>query len=256
MLGIFRALQYTLRDSSAIPFLLRTIPFLPQPLMELVSLAELGRLYEGILHDLSSPLTAILIHLELFAHDEHRDLVLSASTQIKHMLKLARGTRYNAGYGSISIQEAIEHARGLQNHRATQSNVRIVTYVAHDTYLYGNKLALQQILNNLIGNAIEAYTDTQQKNKTVTITATQQKHWLTISVHDTGCGIEKSKLKKIFLPFYTTKANGTGLGLTLVAQLVTVSFRGRIVATSTPSGGTYITVKLPVSRNFRQSERL
>lgn len=252
MLGMIRAIQYTLRDSSAIPFLLRTIRFLPPPLMELVSMAELGRLYAGVLHDLSSPLTALLMHVELFVHTDQRDVLLGVSAHIKHLLKLARGTQYSSGYGSISIQETIEHARGLLTHRAMQANVRIITYVAQDVYVYGNKLALQQILNNLIGNAIEAYEHIEQRQKTVTVTATRTARWITITVHDTGCGIAQKNLRKIFLPFYTTKTHGTGLGLTLVTQLVTVSFRGRITATSTPQAGTYMTVQIPIPKNFRQ----
>lgn len=256
MLNTLRAITYTFRDSTAIPFLLRHVWFLPHWLTQLVSLAELGRLYTGVLHDLSSPLTAILMQLELIVHNEQRDILLTASTQIKYLLHLAHGTQYSNGYSAISLHETVEHARGLLTHRALTTDVRIVTYVSHNIYLYGNKLALQQILNNLIANAIEAYDGVIQQHKTVTVTVTSTTKHITITVHDTGCGIAPHNVKKIFLPLYTTKTNGTGLGLSLVMQLVTVSFKGRITATSNSTQGTYITVKLPRTKNCRRFERL
>lgn len=119
-------------------------------------------------------------------------------------------------------------------------------------YIYGRKLALQQILNNLVSNAIDAYEHCAHAQKTVTITATQTKKDIILTIHDTGCGIAPTDMQKIFTPGYTTKSFGHGLGLTLTYQLVRFEYNGRIHIQSNPTTGTTCMVQLP--KNFHRSE--
>lgn len=252
MLTAIRNTIHSFRDSSAIPFLLKRIKVLPRPIMELIMLAELGRLYGGVLHDLSTPLTALILHMHAIPAIKHDSMIEDVLMHIKKLLQLARNTQFQNNYSSISITELLQNTQGLLAHHALCSNVRIITYVEQHMFLYGKKLALQQILNNVVSNAIDAYHTCNTDHKTVTITATQTETHVTITVHDTGCGISPKQMKKIFKPGYTTKSSGHGFGLLLAHQLAHFDFRGDIQVQSTPQTGTSFTISLP--KSSRRSE--
>jgi signal transduction histidine kinase len=102
-----------------------------------------------------------------------------------------------------------------------------------------DEVLMRQAFTNLIQNAVEA----MQNGGTITIEAEKNKE-IKIAVHDTGAGIPAENLKKIFLPFYTTKDKGTGLGLALVHKIV-LSHGGHIEVESTEGMGTVFRVILP-----------
>jgi signal transduction histidine kinase len=257
---------YARRDRSAISFLLQKFLvqkayFIPKRFIEVLAQAELGRLYTGVLHDLSNPITSLMLYLQSQA--PHHTVIETVASEIKNVLQTARNTTYSNQRGVVSVPETIQHAQGLLSYKAMQAGVRIITFVEHDTLLYGNKLALQQIITNLISNAIDAYSGcgTVPVNPSVTITATtvsslptSKRHsHLQITVHDFGCGIPPEKIKQIFKPFYTTKSTGTGIGLTLVEQLVRREYGGTLEVTSSTNMGTYFTVCIPLPKNSLQS---
>ena len=102
-----------------------------------------------------------------------------------------------------------------------------------------DEVLMRQAVSNLLQNAVEAMPD----GGTLTIEA-QTNGDLKIVVRDTGMGIPSDKLKKIFLPFYTLKDTGVGMGLALVHKIVT-SHGGRVDVASTVGKGTVFTVTLP-----------
>jgi signal transduction histidine kinase len=97
---------------------------------------------------------------------------------------------------------------------------------------------MRQAFTNLFQNAVEAMPETG----TLTI-ETRADRDLKIMIHDTGTGIPADQLKKIFLPFFTTKDRGVGLGLALVHKII-LSHGGRIDAASGEEAGTTFTVTL------------
>lgn len=243
MLTTLKHIAYAFRDSRAIPFLLKRWKRLPKPIIETMILAELGRLYAGMLHDLSTPLTALMMYVRTHAH--HDTMIEEVTDTIKKLLHIARNIESTTTYSAVSIDELIHNARGLFAQRLQCAGVRIHAYIEQPLYIYGKKLALQQIINNVVSNAIDAYTNSTSTENTITITATQTKHHVRISVHDTGCGITPEQLKHIFKNGYTTKTYGHGFGLSLTYQLVRFECRGSIQLTSTKEAGTYCTITLP-----------
>src|SRR2546428_3993932 len=107
---------------------------------------------------------------------------------------------------------------------------------------------LRQALSNLLRNAAEAIPD-GQADRRVTVEASietdQGKQWATISIHDTGPGIPASDLQKIFIPFFTTKSKGHGVGLALAHRVIT-QHGGTLTADNARDGGAVFTIKLPV----------
>jgi C4-dicarboxylate-specific signal transduction histidine kinase len=254
MLATIQNFIHAFRDSGTIPFLLKRIKILPRPILEVIMLAELGKLYAGVLHDLSTPLTALMIHLGSMPAKQHDVIIDDVLISIKKLVQLARNTQYQTAYSSVLISELIQNTQGLLAHRAMYADVRIVSYIEQNVCIYGKKLVLQQILNNLVSNAIDAYEQCDTPQKTVTITATQTTAHIIITVHDTGCGISPVHMKKIFTPGYTTKSSGHGFGLTLTYQLVRFECHGDITVQSNPETGTSCTIQLP--KNSRRSEYL
>jgi signal transduction histidine kinase len=100
---------------------------------------------------------------------------------------------------------------------------------------------LTQVCLNLIINAVEA----MPHGGTLTVTAAQRDRWLAIEVQDTGSGLTPDEAARIFEPFYTTKADGTGLGLA-VSYGIIQQHGGRIEVASAPGQGTRFTVFLPL----------
>jgi signal transduction histidine kinase len=105
---------------------------------------------------------------------------------------------------------------------------------------------LRQALLNIIRNAAEAIPQ-QQSNRRVTIRTsieTDQGHqWVIISIQDTGAGIAPADLQKIFIPFFTTKTQGHGIGLALAHRVIT-EHGGSLAVVNNPAGGATFTIRL------------
>jgi two-component system sensor histidine kinase AtoS len=106
---------------------------------------------------------------------------------------------------------------------------------------------LRQALSNLLRNAAEAIpTDKPHRRVTIrtSIETEQGKQWAAISIQDTGNGIAPADLTKIFIPFFTTKTGGHGIGLALAHRVIT-EHGGTLTVTNSPEGGAMFTIRLP-----------
>jgi len=110
----------------------------------------------------------------------------------------------------------------------------------------GDMRALEQVWNNLIGNAIQAMEETggTLSLKVRPVVTPDGNRRVEVSVLDTGPGIPEDVRERIFEPFYTTKRTGTGLGLAITKHIIT-AHKGSVAVTSIP-GGTVFQVQLPV----------
>jgi len=113
--------------------------------------------------------------------------------------------------------------------------------------IQGDLRMLRQALLNLMRNAAEAIPD-DQTDRRVTLSRSiehaQGKEWATISVQDAGRGIPTSDLQKIFIPFFTTKSEGHGVGLALAHRVIS-QHGGTLTAENAPAGGALFTIRLP-----------
>jgi nitrogen fixation/metabolism regulation signal transduction histidine kinase len=108
---------------------------------------------------------------------------------------------------------------------------------------------LRQALSNLMRNAAEAISDAKTDRRVVVVSAIEQdqtgKQWAVITIQDTGDGIRTADLQKIFIPFFTTKSKGHGVGLALAHRVIT-EHGGTLTATNAPAGGgALFTIRLP-----------
>ncbi len=111
--------------------------------------------------------------------------------------------------------------------------------------MVGDRGEIEQVLINLVKNAIEAIEDSTRYTGAVTL-AIRLTDAIEISVRDDGCGIPAARLDTVFEPFFTTKepGRGTGLGLPVVRQIV-LAHGGTIAVTSAIGAGTCFTIRLP-----------
>lgn len=119
-----------------------------------------------------------------------------------------------------------------------------------DRKVHGNSFKFEQIMKNLILNAIDAMDGEGRKKLTITGVSSPQS--ISIFIRDTGCGIPEAALDKIFLPYYTSKPHGTGLGLH-VARKIVHEMGGRITVAGHANQGTTFGVHIPIGSDGFES---
>ena len=107
---------------------------------------------------------------------------------------------------------------------------------------------LRQALLNLIRNAAEAIPEDRNERRVTVQLSSEQDHgdrvWAVVEIADTGVGIPPADLQRIFIPFFTTKPTGHGVGLALAHRVIT-QHGGSLAAANSSSGGAIFTLRLP-----------
>ena len=220
----------------------------------------LGSLAAGLQHEIKNPLSALMLHIQLLqerlAQDamqpdvkEMLDVLQSEVHRISRVLDGFRNyaTVNEAGKSPVRIVDLIKKLVRLLRPQADSHRVEIRVELPPDSVgtLQADEAQLEQVLLNLALNAIAA----MPKGGTLTFSVTRQEGFVRIDVSDTGIGIPPEIRSKIFDPYFTTRPEGTGMGLALCFKYVqqnggTIDFRtgeewgGR--------SGTEFTVLLPV----------
>jgi signal transduction histidine kinase len=222
-------------------------------LQELQRLAELGRLSATLLHEISNPLTTALIYLDQ-VDDKGSPNIREARRSIRLLRRYVEAARQQVRQEStlsdFNLRQQVNQLKRVVVPIAKRANVQLMIESVPDCQIYGDPVKLQQILANLIVNAIEAYNQDSAPylDKPVSVKLTAEAHSLTIEIHDWGQGIGPLQLSRVFDPFYTTKSqagHGLGIGLAIVRQYVTVDFGGSISVKSSRRQGTIFTIHLP-----------
>lgn len=164
---------------------------------------------------------------------------------VKGLLDFARQTPFKKEF--LNINDILHQILKLiKNQKEFRSIVIEENYLKNIPDFYGDKNQLQQVFLNTILNAGEAIPNTG----TITIATSIEQNHFVISINDTGCGIKKENLNKIFDPFYTTKpaGKGTGLGLS-ISYGITQQHGGYIECESKEGEGTTFSIFLPVKND-------
>lgn len=155
----------------------------------------------------------------------------------------------------FELDKVIDQAIRLQSLKAQQKNLELIQYIERDVplHLIGDSLRIQQILNNLISNAVK-FTDKGVVSILVTQKYSKSQPLLQISVKDTGIGLSEEHINRLFQSFSqadestTRKYGGSGLGLAICKQLVEL-MHGQIIVESQPQKGSSFTMTLPLQVN-------
>ena len=223
-------------------------------------LSELGTLASSLAHELNQPLTAIASYCEGAS-------ALLEGTPDEAQLTLAREALGDAAEQAVRAGQIVKRMRDFLSHGDSEHRVeslsRLVTEAnalalvgsrehgidvqvrldAKCNHVFVDRIQIQQVLFNLIRNAIEAMMDSPIRSLTITSGA-EPDGFVTISVEDTGSGISEALASQLFQPFVTSKETGMGIGLSICRSIVE-AHGGRIWFEGGRDGGTVFRFTLP-----------
>ena len=148
----------------------------------------------------------------------------------------------------LDINETILEVIALAQYQLRRSAILLETRLGHEIPLVrGDRVQLQQVLLNLIINAIEAMSAIKERPRELTIvSASDGPDAVSVEVRDTGTGLDPVHAPHLFEPFYTTKAEGLGIGLS-ISRSIAEAHGGRLSAAANPPHGTVFLFSLPVN---------
>ncbi len=182
--------------------------------------------------------------------------VLQGSEVVKGILKYSR--KGESGFSAVALDKIIDAALEMVQYKIKLSNIDIIREYPKDTSLvYGNLTQLLEVFFNLIDNAYDASMERKDalreegyRPRIRIYTQEADNGYLKIHIEDNGMGVRTEDLRKMFTPFFTTKASsrkGTGLGLYVIQKIITVNHSGKISVDSHYARGTIFTLELPAA---------
>ncbi|HEX5744313.1 MAG TPA: HAMP domain-containing sensor histidine kinase [Candidatus Saccharimonadales bacterium] len=227
-------------------------------LSELERFAEIGRLSVGLLHEISSPLSAALLWLEQCngPQSPYMRHVRSSMSLLKDYVEAARQqVRRESPCREFHVRSELERVWSILAAVAARRGVSLDFAPAGNYKLHGDPIKFQQILANLVRNAIDSYDSCPAGgHKPVRIRFRASRGYLVTEVADRGCGITRDQFDKLFQPFYSTKAGagkGLGIGLFSVKRSIEEDFRGDVSVSSLPGQGTRFIARFSIMPGVR-----
>ncbi len=220
-------------------------------------LATVGEITASVAHEINNPVAVIQGNLDvarsLLAEAEAEkvktefnlidDQIYRIGAIVSKLLQFARPEEYSGEDALTCPADVVRDCLVLTAHQTEKAGVTVTTDLQSDRQVAISRTELQQVIVNLIINAVHAMPDGGR----LQIIVSDADGMVCVEVTDTGRGIPEDVLKRIFDPFFTTKqAEGTGLGLSISQRLVSRA-DGEISASSTPGQGSRFTVALPAA---------
>jgi two-component system C4-dicarboxylate transport sensor histidine kinase DctB len=226
-------------------------------LVQAGKLAALGQMSAALSHEINQPLAAVKTYADNAATFLDRDRLPEARENVSRISKMADRMAAISGHlrnfarrpqedvGPVEVRHAIDDALALMEARLKKTGADLV-YDRRDTpvWVIGGQLRLQQVIINLINNALDAMENQPKPSLEIAVDAEDANHVL-IHVRDRGEGLEEQALAQLFDPFFTTKSPGKGLGLGLsISYNIVEDFGGRLRARNREDGGAEFSIEL------------
>src|SRR6185369_5711706 len=227
-------------------------------LVQAGKMAVLGQMATGITNELSQPLGAIRTLAANAVEFMHRGDLATAEKNLGIVGQLAEqaggiitplktfARKSPAVSAAVDVAQAVDSALFLFEQRLRKQNVTVDRRFGPETWVaWCDRNRLQQVLVNLIGNAIDAMADEPQRRLSFSAERASSGQ-VALAVSDSGYGFSEEALEHLFEPFFTTKQPGEGLGLGLaISRDILRDFGGELLAGPAPGGGARFVVLLP-----------
>jgi two-component system, NtrC family, sensor kinase len=226
-------------------------------------MASLGKLSSSVVHEINNPVAGILnlvllskrilkedsiTESELGVFQQYLDLMETETRRVTriigNLLAFARQSKIEVT--RFDVNELIEQILMLNANLLRLNKIRIIEDLERNLPLIkGSEDQIQQVVMNLISNAVESMAQAQRKRLTLKTCSSPDKNAVKMQITDTGAGIPNANISKIFEPFFTTKKKGKGVGLGLsVVYGIIEEHGGKMYVESTEGRGTCFTITL------------
>src|SRR5713226_5967593 len=217
--------------------------------------ASLDELTATFAHEIRNPIAAAKSLVQQMGEDptshenvEYAKVALDELARVErsvsHLLKYAKEEDYN--FESVNLASVLDHALTEMRAKLEANQVSVSRNYIGGPMVRADADKLRQVFTNVIDNAIDAMESNAGERRLEFGIVNLHPGTASVVIRDNGCGIAEDKLAKIFNPFYTTKKNGTGLGMG-IAKKVMDAHSGRIEVQSMPGTGTEFRLSIPLA---------
>ena len=216
-------------------------------------MASLGEMIGIISHQLKQPLNVLSLYcdcMQLSYDDNEVDALYiqefskNTKSQINYMNETINGFLdfYNPNKTKeiFLVNDSIKAALEIVKSKITYNNVNLDLSIDDTLSTEGIKMELTQVIINILTNSIDAFVEKNSSEKTISIKLFQKDSKVVLFLEDTAGGIENESLEKILNPYFTTKDNGTGLGLYMVKLIIMNNFKGELKLVNSEKGLKFI----------------
>jgi signal transduction histidine kinase len=225
-----------------------------------------GELTASIAHEINQPLGSILANAETaqaILKSQRRDIaelpdivelkeivndILHDDQRATEVIRRMRSLLKKAPFEQkqFDLNEIVQETVRFISSLAVGRKFQLVSVITPEAIpILGDRIQLQQVILNLVMNGIEAMRDTPSENRNISIRTSRVENFAELSVSDRGPGISEDKLKDVFEPFFTSKAEGMGMGLS-IARTIIEAHNGVIWAENRDHGGASFRISLPL----------
>ncbi|QGQ48915.1 PAS domain S-box protein [Metabacillus sediminilitoris] len=230
---------------------------LEKQVMASEKLSAIGKISAGLAHEIRNPLTSIIGLLQLLKKQlktnerkqvEYFRIIFSELERIKNLVNqfvlMAKPDQNEIAKSFIEMNDLIEDIITLMESQVTNKDIKIEYNVSLTEKVNIDRDKIKQVLINIIQNSLDAISH----NGKIKISVNPNLHddGIEIIIKDNGMGMDKSTLKKVSTPFFTTKENGLGLGLSMSYNIIELH-KGKVRVESEKGTGTTFTIWLPRS---------
>jgi len=213
---------------------------------------DLVKIASGVAHELRNPLVSIGGFINRLykscrsvdEHDRYYEFILANLRKIERLVKKVEGFTLlpKPRLAQEAMKPIVERALALYSEEVEKKTIRLDMDV-EDTVSWVDQGLVVKAVSVLLENALDALSE----NGEIFVSCNESQHECRIAVSDNGCGIDPKDLPFIFNPFFSTKADGTGIDLTTVKRIMD-SHMGRIEVTSAKGAGTTFVLVFPLER--------
>ena len=250
---------YATNETLSTKTLLQERELLIASLLKANKTASTGALSASIAHELNQPLGASGLNIQLLQKKQSEgelnpalqkevlDSLLSDNQRAANIIRSLRSVFADEKLAStkVDLAELIDLVLIIAKPEIVKQSIQLVLKLENGLFVTANKGELQQVVLNLINNAIDSLKSTDNLEKTITIRGEHTSSGIQISIEDTGSGIDEKNQAHMFELLSTTKGSGMGIGLWLCKHIVN-RHGGSIWFESSPGTGTTLFVSLPL----------